>query len=152
MYTVDVAGRETVLYSFLGGARWSEPIRGFRGPRLGWQPVRDPPPAGVVYKVDTSVARRQFYTTSRFRGFGEDPEAGLIRDSSLVIYTELHLVAAQRTAGVVYKLDAAGQETVLHNFTRAAPMGAPPGGWCDPRLGRQPLWDYCSRVAWLTRV
>ena len=43
--------------------------------------------------------------------------------------------------GVVFKVDTAGQETVLYSFT-----GGHDGGTarlrCDPRFGRQPLRDH----------
>ena len=51
------------------------------------------------------------------------------------------LLPGRRTgAGVVYKVDTSGHETVLYSFTGGADGGSP--SRCNPRLSRQPLRDY----------
>ena len=71
---------------------------------------------------------------------GGYPDAGVIRDSAGNLYGTT-FEGGTANAGVVYKVDTAGQETVLYSFTGGAD-GGQPRGRCDPRLGRQPLRDY----------
>ena len=136
---------------------------------------------------------RRCCTASRAGPMGETPNAGVIRDSAGNLYGTTYCGGAA-SAGVVFKLDTAGNETVLYSFTGgtdggtpnagvirdcgrqplrdhvrwrhgergrgvqggygrpgdgavqlspAGPMAAYPYRRCDPRLGRQPLRDYC---------
>ena len=54
--------------------------------------------------------------------------------------------AAQRGAGVVYKLDTSGQETVLYSFSFGSEAGEPLGR-CGPRPRWQSLRDHLATVA-----
>ena len=58
---------------------------------------------------------------------GDNPQAGVIRDSAGNLYgtTEMEVLA---DAGVVFKLDSAGNYTVLYNFTGGADGGSPRAG------------------------
>jgi uncharacterized repeat protein (TIGR03803 family) len=58
---------------------------------------------------------------------GGGPSAGVIRDSSGNLYGTTK-DGGTAGLGVVYKLDTAGQETVLYNFTGGADGGVPYGG------------------------
>jgi uncharacterized repeat protein (TIGR03803 family) len=181
VYTLDAAGRETVLYSFTGGADGSFPYAGvirdsagnlygttlvggpaelgevfeldaagnetvlfsFPGPTDGEWPtagvIRDPAGnlygtteyggranAGVVYKVNTAGREKVLYS---FTGGadGSFPYAGVIRDSAGNLYGTTTAGGASNS-GVVYKVNTAGQETVLYSFTGAADGGLPFAG------------------------
>ena len=78
---------------------------------------------GVVYKVDTTGQETVLYT---FTGGadGADPYAGVIRDSAGNLYGTT-FEGGTANAGVVYKLDTAGHETVLYNFTGGGGRGEP---------------------------
>ena len=125
VYKVDAAGRETILYSFTGGADGSYPqtalIRDAAGVLYGTC-------EGVVYRVDAPGHETVLYAfTGRprwrqpLRQFNVDPRPGgqSLRDCH---------DGGTANLGVVYKVDTFHHETVLHNFT-----GAPDGG--DPWAG-----------------
>jgi uncharacterized repeat protein (TIGR03803 family) len=60
---------------------------------------------------------------------GENPYAGVIRDSAGNLYgTTFEGGAPKGFYGVVYKLDKAGRETVLHSFTGGADGAYPEAG------------------------
>jgi uncharacterized repeat protein (TIGR03803 family) len=130
VFKLDTAGHETVLYSFPGGADGSEPragvIRDSAGNLYGTTANGGAANAGVVFKLDATGHESLLY---RFTGGadGSYPTAGAIRDSAGNLYgTTANGGAAN--AGVVYKLDAAGQETVLYSFTGGADGGSPSAG------------------------
>jgi uncharacterized repeat protein (TIGR03803 family) len=58
---------------------------------------------------------------------GGNPVAGVIRDSTGNLYGTTYFGGAAGD-GVVYKLDTAGHETVLHSFTRGADGANPEAG------------------------
>jgi uncharacterized repeat protein (TIGR03803 family) len=114
---------ETVLYSFTGGADGWSPVAGLirdsagnlYGTTFGGGARFGESGSGVVFKLDTTGTETVLYS---FTGGadGGSPAAGLIRDSAGNLYgtTELGGVSG---AGVVFKLDTTGTETVLHSFT-----------------------------------
>jgi len=77
---------------------------------------------GVVYKLDTSG----YTVLYNFPGgvAGSQPYGGVIRDAAGNLYgTTRYGGGGDANMGVVYKLDTAGQETVLHKFTGGADGG-----------------------------
>jgi uncharacterized repeat protein (TIGR03803 family) len=118
------------LHSFTGGADGGYPyagvIRDSAGNLYGTTISGGAAGKGVVYKVDTSGHETVLYS---FTGGadGGSPAADLIRDSAGNLYgTTAYFGSAN--AGVVYKLDSAGNETVLYSFTGGADGGTPSGG------------------------
>jgi uncharacterized repeat protein (TIGR03803 family) len=130
VYKVNNYGQQTVLYSFTGGADGGHPHAGLiadsAGDLYGTTTSGGKAGAGVVYKLDRAGHEKVLYS---FTGGadGATPEAGVIRDSAGNLYgtTEYGGTAG---AGVVYKLDAAGQETVLYSFTGGADGSNPLAG------------------------
>jgi uncharacterized repeat protein (TIGR03803 family) len=88
LFMLSAAGRETVLYSFMGGAQGSGP-------------------SGAIVRDDAG----NFYGTTQYGGT-------TLRDCS----------HPPTGCGVVYKLNPAGYETVLHTFTLGSDGGVPYGG------------------------
>jgi uncharacterized repeat protein (TIGR03803 family) len=85
---------------------------------------------GVVYKLDPAGQETVLYTFTG-KADGANPYAGVIGDSEGNLYgtTQYGPLSGQTPSyGVVYKLDAAGQETVLHAFTGRADGGYPRAG------------------------
>jgi uncharacterized repeat protein (TIGR03803 family) len=132
VFKLDTAGQETVLYSFTGGADGSNPyagvIRDSAGNLYGTTQNGGTPGAGVVFKVDTAGQETVLYS---FTGGadGGTPLAGLIRDSVGNFFGTTSAggqPASFGFGGVVFKLDTAGHETVLHSFTGGADDGAGP--------------------------
>ena len=135
VFKVDTSGQETVLYSFTGSADGGAPYAGvirdsagnlygttFNGGTPGCY-SEGPVGCGVVYKLDTSGHETVLHT---FTGGadGGNPYAGVIRDSAGNLYGTTYnghfpycgSGGMGPGCGVVYKLDSAGQETVLWTF------------------------------------
>jgi len=122
VYKITPAGQETVLYSFTGGDDGSSPEAGVildsAGNLYGTTYYGGSANAGVVYKVDTTGVQAVIYS---FTGGadGANPAAGVILDSAGNLYGTTRYGGTQgsrTTYGVVYMIDPAGQETVLHSF------------------------------------
>jgi len=77
----------------------------------------------VTAVIGTAAAQAQTYTVLHsFKGSptdGSGPESGLIGDSAGNLYGTT-LGGGASDAGVVFKLDRTGTETVLYNFTGGA--------------------------------
>jgi uncharacterized repeat protein (TIGR03803 family) len=88
---------------------------------------------GVVYKLDTAGNYTVLY---EFTGGsdGGSPFAGVVLDSDGNLYGTTTYGGANLN-GVVYKLDKAGSQTVLHTFTGGADGGAPRSGVVRDRKG-----------------
>src|ERR1017187_3277131 len=130
VYKLDTTGHETVLYSFTGGADGGNPsagvIRDSAGNLYGTTQRGGTANAGVVYKVDSTGHETVLYT---FTGGadGGDPWSGVIRGSAGNLYGTTQ-VGGTAGAGVVYKLDTTGHETVLYSFTGGF-TGGPDGSY-----------------------
>ena len=118
-----------MLHSFGGGADGAWPNEGVirdsagnlygttsQGGTAGW---------GVVYKLDTAGHETVLYT---FTGGADGgwPYVGVMRDPAGNLYGTA-TYGGTAGAGVVFKLDTAGQEAVLYSFTGGADGGGPVG-------------------------
>jgi uncharacterized repeat protein (TIGR03803 family) len=127
VYKLDNSGKETVLYSFTGGADGSQPhagvIRDSVGNFYGTTRVGGTLKSGVVYKLDKTGKETVLYS---FTGGadGSQPHAGVIRDSAGNLYGTTRF-GGTYNSGLVYKVDTAGQETVLYSFTGGTDGGDP---------------------------
>jgi len=123
-------GSEIVLYSFTGGVDGGNPqsplIRDSAGNLYGTTRVGGASNQGVVYKLDATGHEMVLYS---FTGGadGAHPYAGLILDSAGNLYGTTYR-GGPANAGVVYKVDVAGFETVLYAFTGSADGGNPYAG------------------------
>jgi uncharacterized repeat protein (TIGR03803 family) len=138
VYKLDTVGQETVLYSFGGGADGANPytagvIRDPAGNLYGTTGVggiNGLEGVGVVYKLDTAG---NYTVLHSFTGGadGANPYTGVIRDPAGNLYGTTG-VGGAANAGVVFKVDTAGQETVLYSFTGLADGGNPNALTLDP--------------------
>lgn len=130
VYKLDAAGRETVLYSFNGGADGRNPSAGViadgAGNLYGTTALGGTVGYGVVYKLDTAGHEAVLYSFTG-RADGGYPWGGVIRDSAGNLYGTTSK-GGTGSAGVVFKLDSSGQETVLYSFTGGADGGYPTAG------------------------
>jgi len=119
VYKLDTAGHETVLYNFTGGADGSNPsggvIRDSAGNLYGTTASGGTANWGVVYKLDPSGHETVLHSFTGGADGGR-PLAGVTRDSAGNLYGTTG-AGGTTGSGVVYELDAAGQETVLYSFT-----------------------------------
>ncbi len=127
VFKLDPSGNETVLYTFTGGADGALPTCGLlqdaQGNLYGTTGYggitssNDPGGSGVVFKIDASGNFSVLYSFTD-NPDGKYPYAGLIQDAQGNLYgTTLYGGGVGSGVGVVFKLDPAGNETVLHAFT-----------------------------------
>jgi len=126
IYNVTPSGQETILYTFTGGADGGLPngvtidsagnlygttSRGGSGSMTGAQ-------EGVVFRLRPSGQETVLYS---FTGLsdGGSPEAGVILDSKGNLYGTTYEGGVDY-GGVLYKLSAAGQYTVLYSFSSSS--------------------------------
>lgn len=138
VYEVDATGHETVLHAFTAGTDGYQPIAGVirdaagnlygttQGGTSGF---------GAVYKLDATGRLTVLYSFTRGTD-GGNPIAGVILDSAGNLYGT---TSGGGTAGggVVYKLDAAGHETVLYSFA-----GFPDGSLPNSSLIRDSAGNF----------
>jgi uncharacterized repeat protein (TIGR03803 family) len=139
LYKIDTSGRYSQFYSFTGGIDGGSPsssvIVDAAGNLYGTTQRGGADHFGVVYKVDPSGHQTTLYT---FTGGtdGANPDSALVFDSSGNLYGTSQQggdLSACRTpqygggagCGVVYKLDSAGNETVLYAFKGGADGALP---------------------------
>ena len=131
VYKLDPSGNEHVLYSFTNGADGGLPntgvIRDSAGNLYGTTTQGGASFEGVVYKLDPAGNETPRYTFTGGADGGGPWGSGVIRDAAGNLYgaTEYGGLGG---VGVVYKLDPAGNETVLYNFTGGADGGYPQAG------------------------
>ena len=134
VFKLDKTGQLTVLYSFTDWAHGCNSTAGV---------VRDSAgnlygtAANAVYKLDTAGQESVLYNFGDCsNAYGCGPLSGVIRDSAGNLYgTTQEGGGPGYGYGVVYKLDTAGQVTVLYNFNSC---GSPNGGCANggsPRVG-----------------
>jgi uncharacterized repeat protein (TIGR03803 family) len=129
VFKLSKTGKETILHSFSGGADGGQPysdlLRDAAGNLYGTAYLggalacgTEGRGCGTVFRVDNSGTLTVLYV---FNGSpdGANPSGGLIQDATGNLYgtTEQGGVFG---FGTVFKLDTAGNETVLYSFTGAA--------------------------------
>ena len=135
VFKLSPSGKETVLYSFSGGADGSEPVAGVirdsSGNLYGTTQLGGTG-SGVVYKLDSSGHETVLYT---FTGGADGgyPEAGVIRDSAGNLFGTTQLGGTG--AGVVFQLESNNHEKVLYSFTGGADGGQPYAGVIQDSAG-----------------
>jgi uncharacterized repeat protein (TIGR03803 family) len=141
IFKINASDRESLLYSFMGGADGQDPhstlIRdgagNLYGTTLGGGDFTTCfNGCGTVYKVDESGNHTVLHT---FTGppDGDYPLAGLVMDAAGNLYGATNgggtgTCGGLGGCGVVFKIDAQGVETIVHNFTGYPNDGAGPNG------------------------
>jgi uncharacterized repeat protein (TIGR03803 family) len=134
VFTVEKAGRQTVLYSFKGGADGGTPEAGLiqdaNGNLYGTTVFGGAFGQGVVFKLDTVGIESVLHS---FKGLGDGTNtlAPLIRDAAGNLYGtasgggSFHGPCAGSGCGTVFKLAPNGKLTVLHTFTGGSDGASP---------------------------
>jgi uncharacterized repeat protein (TIGR03803 family) len=136
VFKIDTKNRETVLYVFTGGTDGAQPYGGL---------VRDSTNnlygttvsggtsdcagegCGIVFKIDASGHETILH---RFTdgADGGNPYDGLIQDAAGNLYGTTSSGGTHIEGGTVFKVDVAGNETILYNFTDGSDGGGPFAG------------------------
>jgi uncharacterized repeat protein (TIGR03803 family) len=136
VFKIDPSGQETVVYPFTGGADGANPSDGVildaNGNLYGTAAYGAGngcfgPGCGVVFRIDTNN-NNQESTLYTFTGGvdGGQPLGGLVRDPQGNLYGTTYVGGNNDAqAGVVFKLDTTGRETVLYPFSGGTDGGAP---------------------------
>ena len=128
VYKITPSGTETVLYYFTGGADGSNPgyvdlaidpagnLYGTAGGGGNLACGAHTTGCGVVFKIDPTGKETVLHA---FGGGtdGSGPGTGVVRDSNGNLYGTVTSGGDCRDCGLVFKIDPAGSETVLHDFT-----------------------------------
>lgn len=91
--------------------------------------------SGVAFKLDTTGNETVLYAFSTGHGDGDSPYAGLIRDAAGNLYGTTFNGGGSSNGGVVFKLDTAGNETVLYKFKGETDGANPYGGLVQDAAG-----------------
>ena len=123
VFKLDTTGSETVLYTFTGGADGGSPnaplIRDASGNLYGTTLGGGALGMGTLFKLDTTGTETVLYAFGW--ADGGYPNGGLVLDAPDNFYGTTSIGGGNTACsdsyfgcGVVFKLDAAGKETVLH--------------------------------------
>jgi uncharacterized repeat protein (TIGR03803 family) len=147
VFKLEPDGNKTVLYNFTGGSDGAYPngalIQDAEGNLYGTTQVGGEltcgrgEGCGALYKLDPTGTETVLYS---FRGQpdGENPTGGVVRDSAGNLYGTTAF-GGNRTClwtvgcGTVFKVDTAGHETALYNFSD--PDGSQPSGLMRDAVG-----------------
>jgi uncharacterized repeat protein (TIGR03803 family) len=134
VFKLDADGNETVLHRFTGTPDGASPMAGLildgNGNLYGTTFVGGGGNFGTVYKVDASGLETVLYSFGSYPD-GEWPSGGLVMDGDGNLYGTTQEGGSGKSCwggcGTVFKLDKAGEETVLLNFEPPAMYSiAPP--------------------------
>src|SRR3984957_10849487 len=127
----------TVLYNFAGSSDGGDPfaslIRDSAGNLYGTADYGGTAFAGAVFKVAPNGIETVLYSFSGGAD-GAQPFSALVRDKAGNLYGTTTM-GGSANAGVVFKLDPGGTETVLHNFIGGTDGTTPTGGLLEDRAG-----------------
>ena len=130
VFKVTPDGTEIVLYSF--GATLTDGLNPFAGVILdsagnlyGTTADGGSLRNGTVFRVDPSGTETVLYSFAGYPSDGATPTGSLVRDAAGNLYGTTSS-GGSMNYGVVFKLDATGKETLLHDFVGLAD-GATPG-------------------------
>jgi uncharacterized repeat protein (TIGR03803 family) len=127
VFKLDPTGKETVLYTFTGGADgaipWAGLVRDGVGNLYGTTADGGAFQGGTVFKLDSTGKETILHSFCSLENCadGSAPFAGLIQDEAGNLYGTTisgggSTEANSGRGGTVFQIDSAGQETVLYSF------------------------------------
>jgi uncharacterized repeat protein (TIGR03803 family) len=128
IYEIDNTGQFTVLHSFTGGTDGANPQGAIifdPAGNLYGTAVNGGTGGGVVWELTPAGSETILYSFSGSDGY--NPFGALIRDEAGTLYgttTYGGQTNFSNSGGVLFKLDATGDYTVLFNFDKGGPGGA----------------------------
>ena len=132
VFKLDTAGKESILHTFTGGTVGGQDgaapngglIRDSAGNLYGTTVGGGPDNFGTVYKVDTAGNETVLHAFTGANIDGETPYGALARDGAGNLYGTTQ-IGGTANGGTIFKVDPAGNESVLFSFTQQA-QGADP--------------------------
>jgi uncharacterized repeat protein (TIGR03803 family) len=134
VFKVDATGKESVLYSFMGGTDGGGPYGSLAmdasGNFYGTTSGGGTSAAGTVFKLSRRGKENVLYTFTGGTGGtdGASPLAGVTLDPAGNLYGTTSAGGGPNNYGTVFKIDTGGNETVLHAFAGGADGQDPEGG------------------------
>ena len=157
VYKLDKAGTETVLYRFKGRSDGLFPLSPLLmdkagnlfgtaeagGDKKGYCNYSDEPPGcGTVFKIDSAGKFSVLFTFDSADGAGpydgqliQDSQGDLFGTTTAGGNGKCTYTDGATGCGVVFKLTAAGKESVLYNFKRQSDGGVPYAGVVEDSKG-----------------
>ncbi len=143
VFKIDTAGNESVVYAFTGGTDGHDPISGLVRDRQGnlygttisgGTSNCAGEGCGTAFKIDTSGNETILHR------FTEGPDGGhpagmLLLGSGGNLYGTTDSGGRVDAGGTVFRIDKAGNETVLYNFTGGSDGAGPFGGLFQDAAG-----------------
>jgi uncharacterized repeat protein (TIGR03803 family) len=136
VFKLDTTGKETALYGFTRtGGDGALPVAGVaedgQGNLYGTTPAGGTYGYGIVFKVDTNGNETVLHSFTGLNYDGIQPAAGLVLDAPGNLYGTTYWGGVRTQCGgsgcgTVFKVDVAGNETVLYTFTGVYGDGAGP--------------------------
>jgi uncharacterized repeat protein (TIGR03803 family) len=130
VFKIDSTGKETVLFTFSSNATGENPqgglVRDPAGNLYGTTQIGGTSASGTIFKIDPSGKETILHSFSSANGDGGNPQSTLTRDAAGNLYGSTALGGVDDW-GVVFKLDTAGNETILHSFGSGTDGRAPAG-------------------------
>ena len=135
VYRISPTGQETVLYAFEpdpdGFFASSGVVFDAAGNLYGETSLGGEYGAGTVYKISSQGAETILFSFgAQLSATGQNPEGGLALDADGNLYGTAIGGGGDGglVAGIVFRLDPSGKETILHQFGLQAGDGAGPAG------------------------
>jgi uncharacterized repeat protein (TIGR03803 family) len=131
VFKVDSNGVETVLHNFAGTPDGEYPTAGLvhdtSGHLYGITENGGSNNVGALYELNLQGKERVLHSFGSSSSDGVFPVAPLVRDSAGNLYGTAQSGGSSQ-AGMVYKINSAGVETVLHSFSQSTTDGNDPVG------------------------
>lgn len=132
VFKVDTAGKETIVHAFTGGTVGGQDggypgaavIRDPAGNLYGTTIAGGPDNFGTVYKVDAAGNETVLHAFTGANVDGETPWGALARDGAGNLYGTTQ-IGGTANGGTIFKVDAAGNESVLFSFTEQSQGSEP---------------------------
>jgi uncharacterized repeat protein (TIGR03803 family) len=129
VYELNTAGTETVRYSFTGGLDGSEPYtpvtRDEAGNIYGATYGGGTADRGTVFKIDTKGNETVLHSFTGGTSDGCHPDQGLLVGKFGTLFGTTNECGSSGY-GTIFKINSAGNETILHSFVGSPSDGAYP--------------------------
>ena len=126
VFKLDPAGNLTILHNFTGGTDGRNPagklVMDSAGNLYGTTWGGGSSNLGIVFKVDPSGNETILHNFAGSPRDGQSPYAGLVLDPAGNLYGTTY-IGGSTGFGTLFKIDTAGNETVVHNFVGGSTDG-----------------------------